>query len=133
MKQTKFFELLGAPLRNSRWSWGAVRPKDGAVFLREWRDHIFDHEGERFIQVWWSSRGVPPARDLGARERLEHLDRIRAGAPGYIVVVVAKDVDAQPRAVAEVMTSRLYPVEELREMEGVLCARLGPPRRLEDL
>lgn len=33
MAQTQSFEWLGAPLVNTRWSWGAVR-RDGIVFLR---------------------------------------------------------------------------------------------------
>jgi len=39
MKQ--FFEMLGAPLRNSRWSWGARRLNDGAIFLRQWESDVF--------------------------------------------------------------------------------------------
>jgi len=133
MSQARFFEFLGAPLRNTRWSWGAVRPKDGAVILREWKDHIFERGGERYARVWWLAAGRPPARELGARERLAHLDRIRAGAAGYIVVVVAGDVDAQPRKIVQVLASHLHPIEELTEIDGHVCARLGAPKRVEDL
>ncbi len=37
MSITAMFENLGAPLANSRWSWGGVR-QDGAVVLRVWQN-----------------------------------------------------------------------------------------------
>ena len=38
MSQTNLFAKLGAPLANPRWSWGAIRTTDGAVFSRVWQD-----------------------------------------------------------------------------------------------
>ena len=33
MTQTQLFKSLGAPLANSRWSWGSVRSSDNAVMV----------------------------------------------------------------------------------------------------
>jgi hypothetical protein len=42
------FEKLGAPLKNTVWSWGGVRA-DGAIFLRVWEDEKrkIPNEGDR--------------------------------------------------------------------------------------
>lgn len=51
MTQSAFFAMLGAPLHNVRWSWGAVRPEDGAVFLRVWTDRMRPRDDVQFVQV----------------------------------------------------------------------------------
>lgn len=96
MNQTELFRKLGAPLANARRSWGSVRP-DGAVFLRVWQDRKRKHDGSWYMQVTQQEEfGEEPA-DLGYRERLEHLSLVRAGAPCYMVMCLAKDTSAVPR------------------------------------
>jgi hypothetical protein len=48
---TEFFAYLEAPLANQRWSWGAVRPSDGAVLLRVWQDEQRKMDGPWLTQV----------------------------------------------------------------------------------
>lgn len=56
MNQTAFFEMLGAPLKNPRWSWGAVRSEGRVVFLKVWRDQMRTHGGSQFAQVTFHAR-----------------------------------------------------------------------------
>ena len=52
MTQEDLFATLGAPLANVRWSWGAVRPADGAVILRVWKDNVQTHDGREYVRIW---------------------------------------------------------------------------------
>ena len=112
-----FFEMLGAPLKAYLWSWGAVRPSDGAVFLRVWKDDVRTHDGSRFVRVekldWRSS----PAK-LGRRERLEHLDLIRQGTRCYLVMCEVTDPSAKPRRVKSFNTAELFPGRRMVELNG---------------
>lgn len=100
MSLTSFFEFLGAPLSNSRWSWGSRRASDGGVFLRVWRDHLlFADGGRRYMMV---DANVPvTGRNLGYEERVRHIDAIRAGAPCFLVMCDAKDVHSPNRTIKE--------------------------------
>jgi hypothetical protein len=94
----RFFELLGAPLRNTRWSWGAQRA-DGAVFLRQWEsDLVTADDGEEYVMIAYSDH-PPGPRDHGWRERIQHIESIRAGAPCFLVMVAAEDVNAPKKTV----------------------------------
>ena len=100
MTLTDLFAYLGAPLANQRWSWGAVRSTDGAVFLRVWQDEGRKIDGARFTQVTFMGFSVENASNLGYAERLKHVELIRNGAPSYMVMCQALDVHAAPRVVA---------------------------------
>jgi hypothetical protein len=83
---SNFFESLGAPLKNVRWSWGAER-RDGAVFLRGWEDHRFTDASGEYVVVAHSTElgaGASP----GWRERWQHIQRIAAGAPSFVVMCI---------------------------------------------
>jgi putative restriction endonuclease len=91
------FESLGAPLKNRRWSWGARRHKDGAIFLRAWKDELFtDSDGHECVQIAWESGAYGP----GWKERQEHIASIRSGAQCLLVMCEAVDESAVPRKVA---------------------------------
>lgn len=105
MTQRDFFAMLGAPLSNFRWSWGSVRT-DGTVFLRVWQDQLRRHDGLRFVRA----TNVQAAEEWkeqnhrykpGYPERLGQVALIRQGAPCYLVMCEAVDVDARPRRVKE--------------------------------
>jgi hypothetical protein len=99
VNQTAFFEMLGAPLTNSRWSWGAVRPNDGAVFLKVWRDRMRTHDEVRFAQVTFHARFRDDPDNFRHRARVEQVDQVRAGSPCYLIECVAADTTARPRRV----------------------------------
>ena len=99
MSISSLFKLLGAPLANSRWSWGAQRASDGAVFLRVWQDlKLIDEEGRHYMMVATASTNEDD--NLGYQERLRHVQSIRSGAPCFMVMCSAKDPETEPRAIA---------------------------------
>jgi hypothetical protein len=96
---TDFFKYLGAPLANSRWSWGSVRPSDGSVLLRVWQDEQQKIDGNWFTQVTFPDFFKANPGNLGYSERLEHVELIRSGSPSYMVMCLARDVHADPREI----------------------------------
>jgi hypothetical protein len=40
--KTKAFAMRGGTLKNTRWSWGGIRPSDGVVVFTVWQDEIED-------------------------------------------------------------------------------------------
>jgi hypothetical protein len=90
MSVSGFFRQLGAPLRNIRWSWGAVRA-DGTVVLRVWDDFIETINGNRYVMVEYRPKPEPPPKDLGYWERRDHINLIRSGRPCLMVMCTAED------------------------------------------
>lgn len=90
MGSSAFFrDVLGAELRNERWSWGAQNPQTGQVFLKVWADQRETTDGVDRIRV------LRPRREshesAGYNEQVAHLAAISSGAPGYGVVCTAKE------------------------------------------
>ncbi|HEP6274450.1 TPA: HNH endonuclease [Burkholderia vietnamiensis] len=75
-----FANVLQAPLRNIRWSWGAHNPDTGVVILRLWRDRIRGDQSD--IEVFRVGR----SDDLGQKERARHIETIEQGARAFGVV-----------------------------------------------
>jgi hypothetical protein len=116
---SSFFDSLGAPLKNVRWSWGAER-RDGVIFLRLWEDHRFtDASGEYVIVAHSTELGA--GASAGWRERWHHIGRIRAGKPCFVVMCVAKDVDAVPREIESFDTRQLIVGGRLVVKDGCTC------------
>lgn len=99
MSISSFFQRLDAPLANNRWSWGSQRLSDGAVFLRVWQDLKFVEDGQAYMLV--DARTHDDTDSLGYHERVRHLQSVRDGAPCFLVMCVAKDVEASPRTIKE--------------------------------
>lgn len=93
---TQFFSAIGAPLRMIRQSWGAVRA-DGAVFLRVWQDRCRTDEGVRYVQLTHLEKYGGNSSNFGYSERRNHVERIREGAPCYLIMCIAKNPEASPR------------------------------------
>ena len=118
MSISSLFARLGAPLANSRWSWGAVRSFDGAVFLRVWQDHKFIEDGRMHMQV---DRHTPDEiGSLGLQERLAHIARIRAGAPCFMVMCRAQDIDVVPRKIQDFDDVDLFVGGDIVERNGAI-------------
>lgn len=83
-----FSDVLGAPLANLRWSWGAHHAERGHVYLRVWEDQIVDIDGVQHVLV---ARDRPGYRSPGTAERDRHLALLRAGVPTFGVVCTAKN------------------------------------------
>ena len=119
MVLSKFFEKLGAPLANVRWSWGGVRP-DGAVVLRVWQDRTVKHNDALYVQLthlekYGDDRGTD---NLGYSERLKHVQLLRRGAKSYLVMCLAKDPNTSPRAIKSFNRDDVFVGGRLTEING---------------
>ena len=105
MSVSRFFsEVLGAPLRNQRWSWGAVHPQTGQIFLRVW-EHDIEHDGDgERVSIMWEGASK---RSSGYQERLEQIELLRGGAGGFGVVCKADGADAGPPRTTRSMDQRV--------------------------
>jgi hypothetical protein len=115
---SQLFEALGAPLANNRWSWGAVRPSDGAVFLRVWQDRKFVEEGAAFYELTQHRKYADNPDDLGHQERLRHVELIRSGARCYLVMCVVQEAGVLPRTIRSFNANDVFQGGELRERDG---------------
>lgn len=132
---TEFFKIkLNSPMLNNRWSWGAVRPDQSAVFLSVWQDEIKrddqrDPNSKTWVDLLWDEslwaevNGASMARD----ERVSHLNLIKSGIPGYALVKIARDPKAMPRQMKEFNSDYLISIQNnFRVTEGgVVQAQLG--------
>ncbi len=120
-----FAGTLGAPLHNTVWSWGAVRPTDGVIFLRCWTDTIrrIGIDKQQMIEVQWPENEVRKSKP-GWLERNEHLARARAGSPAYAVMVTARNVNANPREIDFYNAKEVFELGEIIEIDGITYAQL---------
>lgn len=116
---TALFEKLGAPLANSRWSWGGVR-EDGAVVLRVWQNET-QHIGDK-LYVQLTHRAVFSGREnnLGYQERNRHVEQIRMGARCYMVMCKPKSTQDEPRRIKEFKEHEVFVAGDIVEYEGDL-------------
>ena len=124
MTQTQFFEWLGSPLHNVRWSWGAVR-NDGVVFLRIWQDETTRHNGLRYMRVTNHGHFAGNPENLGYRERLEHLKLIGSGAPSYMVMCEADPAKLPEREILDFNEDYVFRGGSLVTIAGDSWLELG--------
>ena len=111
------FENLGAPLKNSRWSWGAVRPEDGAVFLRVWQDRkVVENHKPWYMITHHEKYQEQHADNLGYQERNQHVALIRQGRPCFLVMCLAKDAEASPREIKSFNQRDIFVAGEIKEI-----------------
>lgn len=126
MNQKTLFERLEAPLGNVRWSWGAVRQRDGAVFLRVWQDECRKFDNRLFMRITehdYFSKNDPT--NLGWQERLKHVELIRKGSLSYMIMCVAEDMNATPRKVQSFNKEVVFRGGHLVEHDGETWLELG--------
>lgn len=117
MTQTQFFEWLGAPLNNVRWSWGAVR-SDGTVFLRVWQDETLKHAGRRFMRATKHEVFIDDQANLGYQERLRHIDLVRGGAETYLIMCEANPALLPEREIKDFDSDDLFLAGEVLDLDG---------------
>jgi hypothetical protein len=125
MSLSGMFKRLGAPLLNTRWSWGAIRASDGAVLLRVWQDRVMKYEGRRYVLVAETSPDDEAPERLGVKERLEHVSKIREGDTCYMVMCLAKDKDAIPREIKSFNKDDVFVGGELIELGNSVYIELA--------
>jgi len=132
---TEFFKVkLNSPMLNNRWSWGAVKSDGSAVYLSVWQDEIMrdnpkDPKSTTWVNVLWGEalwnevNGASMARD----ERIQHIELLKSGVPGYALVKIAKDVKAMPREMKEFNSEYLICLKNNFRVndKGILQVELG--------
>ena len=117
MSRSKLFEKLRAPLRNPRWSWGAVS-KSGNVYLAVWTDQFRRIKEKNFVRLTHNKVSGSKQRNLGYLERLEHVALISKGAKSYCVLCTAKDELESPRRMLDFNRRELLVGGELIKHNG---------------
>lgn len=124
MSITKFFGSLGAPLKNQRWSWGSERA-DGAVFLRVWKSETDFIDGRLCVRL--TDRHIfEGTKNLGYRERISHIQRIREGATAYCIFCEPLDPAVEPKTIRTFIDTHLFPGTALVEHGGEVWLEFGP-------
>lgn len=130
---TDFFAgTLGAPLHNSVWSWGAVRPQDGAIFLRCWSDTMRRIDGKSMIEIQWPETEVRKSKP-GWLERNEHIALMATGKMAYAVIVTAKNVNASPRQIDFYNAKEVFALGEISERDGITYAAMAARLPIRDV
>lgn len=123
MKISEFFtETLKAPLANTRWSWGAVRPNSNQVFLRVWADQIDEISRPAqvlVLRVDWKRL------TLGYKERERHVSALRSGAKGYGLICTAVDTGTiAARRIESFEDKYLLTLGSVSERDGQIYAEI---------
>ncbi|WP_076605772.1 MULTISPECIES: hypothetical protein [unclassified Sphingobium] len=120
----KHFAFLNAPLRNSRWSWGSERD-DGTIVLRVWQDQRHQADGKNYVRLTHHEAYTDDPDNLGHRERVTHVERVKGGATAYAVMCTPKDAMARPREVGSFDRRELILLGELREIGGNIWGEIA--------
>ena len=126
-----FIDILGANLRNARWSWGAVDPITNRVFLRVWQDNIETRQdGERVLVAL----DEPTRNSNGFKERHAHVAQIQNGAEGFGIVCTAADPDTKEvRKIADFDRTTLLRLGIFTKEHGRTYARIDARVPVEEV
>lgn len=132
MSISHFFEQLGAPLANNRWSWGAVTtqglfdPKK--VFLRVWNDERQAIDGVEYIRLI-NREAYRDHSHPGYNERLRQIDALtQDGIIGFGVMVWAEDPNVLPRTIRQYNANAVYPLGAIKLLDGDEWVELHAPQ-----
>lgn len=117
MTSSNFFERLGAPLRNIRWSWGAKR-EDGSIVLKVWKDRVENRDGRTFVMLTHHAKYIHRQSHSGYRERNCHVRKIKEGAVCHMVMCEVVDLAAAPRKIRTFDQDYIYEGRGLSEYDG---------------
>jgi len=120
---SKFFESLGLPFRNIRWSWGARQ--DDVLLLRTWDD---EYQGrQKTVTVLREPARYQQSESYGLDERIVHLQALwRGELAGYTVIATVKDRAAHPREIKEYRDDVVFSIKRIAVTEeGAIIAELG--------
>ena len=118
MSLTQHFKKLGAPLKNSRRSWGAVRASDNAVFLRVWQDQKIRIDGKSYMMLTHHNAYVGNEGSPGYKERLDHVRLAMAGARVYMTMCIVRDPAETPRKIKSFIEENVFLGGKIVEHEG---------------
>jgi hypothetical protein len=117
MSLAALFAGFGAPLANTRWSWGSVRP-DGTVFLRVWTDEMKTVDGRRYVRLINRRAYAGDQDNLGFAERRDHVRMLADGASGYAVLCRAAEPRARSREIVSFDDKTIFRLGALAIFDG---------------
>lgn len=129
---TFFRRMLQAPLRNERWSWGAVNRTTGQLLLRVWDDEKEDVDGVPCYLIKQDSWG---STSRGSPERQRQIGMMADGTQAYGVLCVAKDTKAARRTIDTFDSHTLVKFGPLVKRNGSVYAAVAgkvPVRAVRD-
>jgi hypothetical protein len=127
----EMYRRLDAPLAIPRSSWGAVRARDGAVFLSVWQDLKYREDGVSYMLV--DAKKADTTWSAGYPERLQHLARVQAGAPRYLIMCIPVSEAWTDRKIRNFDEERLFRGGALVEHEGMTYIRSDGPVPVADV
>lgn len=104
---SQVFRRIGAPLKNMRWSWGAVSD-NGDVYLKVWADEFDRVDGRLWARLTRHSAFAQNPGHPGWLERKRHVAMVQQGAKSFAIKCRAKDTNANPRTIASIDDKRLF-------------------------
>jgi glutamine cyclotransferase len=117
MSLSDLFARFGAPLANTRWSWGSMRP-DGTIFLRVWTDEMKTIDGRRYVRLINHRAYRGEGDNLGYQERCEHVQMLTNGAAGYAVLCRAAEPRAKSREIVSFDAQTVFRLGQLAVFDG---------------
>ncbi len=126
MKINAFFaSRLNTPLANHLWSWGAYNQTTNQVFLRNGRWSVDEYDdGKQWMIVY---NPAWPA-SAGHSERLRHLEMIKGGTEGLVVLVEFSNSDH----IASFDDQTLLRIGNITEEGGLIYAEVLGKSDVED-
>lgn len=130
---SKFFQdVLQAPLKNVRWSWGAYDKSTDSVILRVWADDIETEQKKPKRVLVFSRDGTRDKTRPGYNERREHLELAGKGAKFFGVVGVKNGETGRKFATKEFYFAKLLEFGKIEIHEDRWYARISGEISIEE-
>ncbi len=124
----QLMNYLGAEQRNTVWSWCAVNEEEEKVYLSVWEDTRQKRNGDEKIsyliqEPFWGVNEDTGSKSPARNDHDEKLSKIfDDGYEPYGYIVVAKDVNADPREIEKTKTSFIFSLELKKLDDGtIIC------------
>lgn len=126
--RAQMMERLGAKQLNTVWSWCAVNEAERRVYFSIWTDHVHQTaDGTHYVlqEPHWGLDDATGKSKAARNDQDRKLSMVfDEGYEAYGYFIVAKDVTAVPREIAETRTSFVMRLELTRAADGTV---LGKP------
>ena len=131
----QMMDYLGAKQRNIMWSWCAANDEERKVYFSLWQDTRKKRNGEDqpSYVVQGPDWGIDAKTGKPSAARKDHDEKLalvfEQGYQPFGYLVVAKDVNAEPREIEKTKTSFIFELKVRRCSDGRVLAY--PVRRIE--
>jgi|GEM_PF-6110577 len=132
MSISTLYNDLGAPLRNIRWSWGAVNPHTHSIFLSVWEDERKKLNDQIDTVRVTAYAQLDPRTDLGFRERINQVDEIISGRRAFLIFCRARSIMDRRRSLAIINSTQLFPVISAFKIDHDVYLQYGTPTNISE-